>query len=237
MNANLEAFILPKGLTCIVGGGGKTTLMTRLGLCYSKSKRVIISTSTHIQKPDFCELLLSPTVFEVQAALERTPLIAVGSYSGDGKLSACDIEWETLASLCDHIIVEADGSKRLPVKAPAAHEPVLPENTAFTIAVAGMDSIGRRIMEAAHRPELYAQILGKSPEDTITPEDVARIVTSERGQKKNVLSRFAVVLNKADTPEKLSYAREAAALIDDEVFITALEAENAIIEHRRRVAK
>lgn len=234
--SGMEVFSLPRGLTAIVGGGGKTTLMTRLALCY-KSARVIISTSTHIQTPDFCELLLSPTVSDIKKALERAPLVAVGSRPIGGKLSACDIPFETLAGLADYVIVEADGSKRLPAKAPAAHEPVLPENTAFTIAVAGMDCVGRRIIDAAHRPELYAEILCKSPEDIITPEDVARVVTSERGQRKNVRSRFAVVLNKADTPQRLAYAQQAAAHISEEVFITALEADNAIIEHRKRVAK
>lgn len=235
---DFNAFNLPKGLTAIVGGGGKTTLMMRLGLFYSKSARVIISTSTHIQAPDLCELLLSPAACDIQSALRRTSLIAVGSKSSEGKLSACDIPWETLTSLCDYVIVEADGSKRLPLKAPAAHEPVLPENTAFTIAVAGIDGIGRRIADAAHRPELYAKLVDKDIEAVVTPSDVARVVSSENGQRKNVRSRFAAVLNKVSSPQQLAYAREAAALIDEEVFITALQSpKNAIIEHMNREAK
>lgn len=34
-----------------------------------------------------------------------------------------------LADAADYVIVEADGSKRLPLKAHASHEPVIPENT------------------------------------------------------------------------------------------------------------
>lgn len=232
--SDMQSFALPKGITAIVGGGGKTSLMTRLSLFYAGlGARVIITTSTHIMKPDFCELLISPTISQIREALRSSPLIAVGSYTDEGKLTSCDIPWQTLAELCEHVIVEADGSKRRPLKAPAAHEPVLPEGTALTIALAGMDGAEGQIADKAHRPELYARLVGKSVTDTATPQDIARVLTSDAGQRKNVRSRFAVVLNKCDTPKRLDCAKRTAELVEDEVFITALNAENAILEHRK----
>ena len=143
-------------MTALVGGGGKTTLMHRLGKELSSSGRTLLCTSTHIQRPD-CTLLIEPTEKELARAFERESLVAMGAYGPDGKLGPCREElMNNLSSLADYIIIEADGSKRLPLKAPAEHEPVLPFETDLVIAVAGMNGAGKPIRETAHRPERYA---------------------------------------------------------------------------------
>jgi hypothetical protein len=48
------------------------------------------------------------------------------------------------AGCCDVVIVEADGARKLPFKAPAENEPVLPEGAAVVLVVAGADATGRR---------------------------------------------------------------------------------------------
>ena len=42
-----------RGVTAIIGGGGKTTLMETLAGELSKKGRVIITTSTHIRRPEW----------------------------------------------------------------------------------------------------------------------------------------------------------------------------------------
>ena len=43
---------LERGITAIVGGGGKTTVLEGLGRILSRSGSVIVTTSTHIFPPD-----------------------------------------------------------------------------------------------------------------------------------------------------------------------------------------
>ena len=113
----------------------------------------------------------------------------------------------------------ADGAKRLPLKAPAPHEPVIPPEAALVVAVAGLDGIGRPILETAFRPERYAALLGRSANDLVTPEDVARVLADAAGQRKGVAPgmRFAVVLNKADDAARVALAARVADAIPDGV--------------------
>ena len=96
---------------------------------------------------------------------------------GQGKLTAPAIDgWETMA---DFVLVEADGSKRLPAKAHAAWEPVLPPERNRTVCVFGASALGQPIQDAAHRPELYASLAEVSPEAVITPAIAARVLAKE----------------------------------------------------------
>ena len=77
--------------------------------------------------------------------------------------------------------MEADGSRRLPAKAHAAWEPVLPPERNRTVCVFGASALGQPIQDAAHRPELYASLAEVSPEAVITPAIAARVLAKEGG--------------------------------------------------------
>lgn len=216
-----DALAILRGVTAIVGGGGKTTLMLRLGSELSARGRVLLCTTTRILPPE-CTTLLSPTRGELAKAFREDNLVAVGSLQREGKLGPVDGQEDSLFSLADYIIVEADGARRLPLKAPDAHEPVLPKQATLVVAIAGMDGIGQPICDAAHRPALFADLLGKQTCEPVTPEDVARVLSHPQGQRKAVDCRFAAVLNKADTPARLSAARDCARLLPGDVCITSL---------------
>ena len=67
------------------------------------------------------------------------------------------------------------------------------------------------------RYERYAALLGRSADDPVTPEDAARVLVSEAGQRKGVLPgmRFALVLNKADDPARAALAARVAAAVPE----------------------
>ena len=121
-----KALEIQPGVTAIIGGGGKTTLMECLAEELSAQARVIVCTTTHIHPEQNMPCLVSPSEAEVEAELARTHCVCVGSASESGKFSAPELTFRTLCALADYVIVEADGSKRLPLKAHAAHEPVIP---------------------------------------------------------------------------------------------------------------
>ena len=77
------------------------------------------------------------------------------------------------------MLVEADGAKRLPLKAHASHEPVIPEEAQRVIMVIGIDGVGKTIRETCHRSALYAQLAGVDEETVVTPQLAARIVNAE----------------------------------------------------------
>ena len=206
---------IPKGVTAFVGGGGKTTLMLRLARELAACGRVLVTTTTHIWPPEGMPVLLDPDDGAVRAALEAANPVCVGVREETGKLTPCRVAMTRLCELADYVLVEADGARGMPLKAPAAHEPVIPENAALVVAVAGLSGVGKPIVKTVFRGALYAALLGCDEAHIVTPEDVARVLSGECGQYKGVPvgARFAVVLNQADGQAQLADAARIAALL------------------------
>ncbi len=209
-----DALGIPLGMTAVVGGGGKTSLIARLARELSGNARVLCLTTTHILPPDGV-VLRSPSPAGLRAAFQRSAVVTAGEPLPDGRLGPPVGRLGALASEADFTLIEADGSRGLPVKAPAECEPALPGGEALVIAVAGMTAVSGKIAEVAHRSERYAALLGKSVNDPVTPGDIARVLLSGEGQRKNVRCRFAAVLNQCDTPALLAAGRACAALLPD----------------------
>ena len=118
-------------------------------------------------------------------------------------LARSDVDW---------VVVEADGSRMLPVKAPAAHEPVVPDETDTLVISAGIDALSGPIRDVAHRPELVSGLAGLADHETLTPEALAAVLTSHEGGLKNApeRARAAVLLNKVETPSERDAAGRVA---------------------------
>ncbi len=218
----VRAFDLPRGVTALVGGGGKTTLMLKLARELAEAgSRVIVTTTTHIFPPDGITTLTNATIAEIASALVKDGAVCVGKSDGGEKLTAPDVSIGDLESLADYVLVEADGAKRFPLKAPAAHEPVIPDETRLVIAVAGLSGVGKTMREAVFRPERYAALTGKSESDPVTAQDVALVLTHPEGQRKGVTDdmRFSILLNQADDEA----AKRAAAQVAAELNSTGVE--------------
>lgn len=199
-----------RGATAIIGGGGKTSLMLQLAgeLCAAGS--VIICTSTHIWRPEGIAVLESAKKEEIAAALVRYGTVCIGEAEGE-KLTAPGLPIEQLTDIADYVVVEADGSKGLPLKAHNASEPVIPQG-AGVIYVVGADGIGKPIAEAAHRPELYAAALGVDVSHTVTPKDAAAMV--DYGS--------TVLFNKAESQADIENGRAFAAAFCGRTVIASL---------------
>ena len=168
-----------RGVTAIVGAGGKTTLMYTLAEELRAGGSVLIAASAHIRRPERYVTVTEPSENAVRDALARHGVVCVGTSAEDGKLTAPGLSFETLAKLADYVLVEADGAHGLPLKAHAPHEPVIPDSARRVILVAGLDGLGRPIRETCHRPAVYAALAGAEPEDVVTPEMAARVIAAE----------------------------------------------------------
>ena len=99
-----------RGVTAIIGSGGKTTLMEQLAKELSKKGRVILTTTTHIRRPARYPVLEGADESAVAAALAEKNIVCVGEAAEDGKLCAPKISIEALARFADFVLVEAAGA-------------------------------------------------------------------------------------------------------------------------------
>lgn len=185
---------------CLVGGGGKTTVMYELAAAWAAcGRKVLVLTSTHILRP--ADGSFAADAAAVQDLWQQGRYAVIGTpEAATGKLTAPPQGlYNELQPQADVILCEADGSRHLPCKAPAAHEPVLLPYCDMVLAVAGMDALGRQLAQACQRPQLAAALLGCSLDSVIDEQMLAALLLSEQGARKNVGARaYYIVLNKCD---------------------------------------
>lgn len=203
------------GVTSVIGSGGKTSLLS--ALARELPGTVVLTTTTHILPFADVPLVTSADADDVRAALAESRVVCVGSQAEkNGKLVTPELGIDALASLADHVLVEADGARRLPLKAHAPWEPVIPACSDRTILVLGASGLGRPVREKVHRPELFCELAGCAPDDPATPELVARAANAE------ALADVALV-NQADVAPDA--ARELAVLLDIPAFVGSVQAD------------
>lgn len=204
------------GITAVIGGGGKTTFLRKVGEALAaQGHRVLLYTTTKFFP--FSDLPCARSLEEVDALRKEHPLLCAGQpLPGSAKLTAFDVPMEELSSRFPYILVEADGSAQRPMKAHEPHEPVIPKETEQTIYLLGASGFGRPIAEAAHRPELYACLAGAEIGDPITPYLAASVVRAEGWGGR-------VFVNRVETKEQENLARRFASLIEVPVFAGSLE--------------
>lgn len=189
-----------KHTICLVGGGGKTTVMYELAAAWADcGRKVLVLTSTHILRPTDGSFAADVPVVQNLWHQGRYAVIGTPELS-TGKLTAPPQGlYNELQLQADVILCEADGSRHHPCKAPAAHEPVLLPDCDMVLAVAGMDALCRPLAQACQRPQLAAALLGCSAEKIIDAQMLASLLLSEQGARKNVGARaYYIVLNKCD---------------------------------------
>lgn len=228
------------GITAIIGSGGKSTLLKTLGLELMRAGgRVLLCTTTHMfpvagvpwdgssrrldaapWKPD---ALHAPCcICEACAGMSRGSICQAGVLDTEtGKLSSPAEPLDQLAQRFDYVLAEADGSKRLPLKAHAPWEPVIPSGTANVIWLVGASGLGKPINEVVHRPELFCERCGCEPTDVATPERVARVLNAEMQALEFNTAR--VMLNQVDTLSDPAMAGCFEATLGRPIIATSLQ--------------
>lgn len=193
------------GVVSVIGSGGKTTLLSTLAR--ELPGPVILCTTTHMFPFPECPRIGGDDAEQVRDALERARVVCLGRPDENGKLTAPALSMARLQELAPWVLVEADGSKRLPLKAHAPHEPVIPPESGRTILVVGSSGFGASIAQAVHRPERFCALTDAQSQDPVTPELAALAITREG------LSR-QVFLNQVESEATWALARRFARALE-----------------------
>lgn len=238
-----------KQVVSFVGGGGKTTSMFRLANeLVAQGKRVVTTTTTRIFA---VQIQLAPQVLRIETkdwgenegwkklstaireALVKYPhVLVIGATTEQGKALGVDpalvdriIELDEV----DAVLVEADGSRMRPFKAPGEHEPVVPLCTTLLVPIVGIDAVGKTLEDAhVHRPERISILAGIPHATILTAEHVAAVIGNAQGGLRNKPGRARVIplINKVESREQLSNAYKIAELLlkNDEIDAVAIGA-------------
>ncbi|MFC5367553.1 selenium cofactor biosynthesis protein YqeC [Salinirubrum litoreum] len=228
-----DALDAREGTTCVVGAGGKKTTLRTLA---DRLDHAVVTATVRI--PIFDDWVEDVVVTDdprsvVASSLDTTD--NTDSTEGDGhrtvgvvpgrdrsdRYAGYDPEViDTLADCGRPMLVKADGARTRLLKAPAAHEPRIPTTATTVVPIVGARVVGKPLTdEWVHRVDRVADVTGLRQGEQIGPEDVARVVASDRGGLKDVPSDATVipVVNMVDDAE----LAETASRIAEEIHVRA----------------
>lgn len=211
---SIDKLIQAKGkqpvILSLIGGGGKTSYIRRLAWeGREKGFKVLVMTTTHMASPKQFAVL-ERDLEMTDKMLEKESIAVAGRPAKDGKIAFWDEDFYKKAlELADVVLIEADGSKRLPVKVPGPNEPVIPEDSDAIICIYGLGAVGKQADACCFRLNQAEGLLNLKEEEKngnwiMTEEKMACLM--EKGYlkrfKKEFPGRFVIgALNQADTKE------------------------------------
>ncbi|HPD60582.1 MAG TPA: selenium cofactor biosynthesis protein YqeC [Thermodesulfobacteriota bacterium] len=235
---------LRKGdVVSLVGSGGKTTIMYQLAReLTAKRMRVITTTTTKIFPPlssESSRLVIADRegslLTTAQELFKKEHHLTLAEKFIGSKLKGISphlIDIMKEQKIADVIVNEADGARGCPLKAPNETEPVIPSSTTWTLAVVGLDGIGKiNTEDYVFRPDYFSRLTGVNVGEVITPEAVSRIILHPEGITRETPAKadIAVILNKGEISNGLDIGKNLASLIMKEkkkaivkVLITSL---------------
>ncbi len=208
-----------------VGGGGKTSYIRRLSWeGRQKGLRMLVMTTTHMAEPEHFAVL-EPDVKKVKELLNAESIAVAGRPVKNQKIAFWDEDFYKKAlKLADVVLIEADGSKRLPVKVPGENEPVIPQNTSAIVCLSGLGALGKKAESCCFRLLQSEALLNLKEEEKkgrwiMTEEKMAYLMTE--GYLKPLRKAFPdrqviMALNQADTMEAEEQGRHILEMAGEE---------------------
>jgi molybdenum cofactor cytidylyltransferase len=233
-----------------VGAGGKSTAIFSAARELATSntgiapiRNVFVTTSTHFgtrqaKEADLvCCIQSSQDIHKLQVKIPIGVMLIYGKQSNDRLGGLAPRLLEEVHQLAGDnnlpLLIEADGAHERPLKAPAEHEPAIPDFVKVVVVVAGLSGLGKPLNnEWVHRPEKFAKLSGLQLGEEITVAALENELLNNAGGLKNIPfgARKLALLNQADTPELQSKAMTIAKKIlgaYESCIISSLKLEEA----------
>ena len=232
----------------LVGAGGKSSLLQIIAQeLVGKKKKVIVTTTTRMFTHQVSPLLGAGQIIESTdsgtmadsirryfsqnrdngiAILLKERFMEEGREKFSGPKPYWLDKW-WMEGLADFFVIEADGAKGRPIKAPSQHEPVTASATTDVLAVIGIDSVGLPLVEKnVFRSTLFSQLTGLKGDKLITKKEVLVLINHPAGLYKDSpnLARRLLFLNKVNNSEKEQIAEEIAlgVMINNQAGVNAI---------------
>ncbi len=210
-------------IKAIVGAGGKTSLLKKCAKEYrDQGFKVFVTTSTHMFIEE--DTLLTDDADEIIRMLEEKHYAMAGT-PFKNKIKA--LSPETYEKVCQHadvVLIEADGSKHMPIKFPNQQEPVIYNNVEEIIVVCGLHALHRKASEVSHRLELVKQCLQIEDDTKIEAAHIQQLVM--KGYVEPMRENYTDKTIKIKPNHNGSlYQRALARLMEEEVDVSILKEE------------
>lgn len=204
-----EVSLFQKHVIAIIGGGGKSTLMHRLGKELEfLGFRIVITSTTKFQVSSSIDVVLqedsSDYLSEANRVLDESGIVAVAREAYSDKNRLLGVTRQTIVEMrqvADVVLIEADGSRQRPLKTHKEYEPVIPPETTSVVIVCGAEAIGKPLDDkTVHRAELFSKKWDIALGTQLTPTIAARELLSPYSYMKNIPihASIALYVNKAD---------------------------------------
>ena len=213
-----EALGITRGdVVAFVGAGGKSgaILAVSNGL-QQASRKVLVAPTTKMmldEADNVGPLVTSEDAGELRerasSALSGSPAVVAGSgMLSKNRVGGVDPGWiGDLARLADVVLIEADGSRHRPIKGTADHEPALPDTATLVVAVANVHALGTPVDEEhVHRPEVFSDLTGVGPGQSITPGAFATALARGSLAKVPPAARTAALITGVEPGRSMSDA-------------------------------
>jgi molybdenum cofactor cytidylyltransferase len=205
----------------LVGAGGKSSALFQLARQFEGP--VLLTTSTHLSGD---QAGWGDKHIEVQETgdwrMETGDLegvtVVTGTRLADDRLSG--LAPAALISLSAYaranglpLLIEADGARQRALKAPAEHEPAIPDFVDSVVVLAGLSALGQPLdAEHVHRPEIFAAFSGLAIGETITADALAAVLAHPEGGLKGIpgQARRILLLNQVEGERLAGAARGLA---------------------------
>ena len=203
------------GVISVVGAGGKTTSLFQIARQFIESQRkdssVIVTATTHLgewQTSLADHHIVATDLSSLKNIPPRGVILITGEIENDRTKPINQTVLLWLRDRSDNqqipLLIEADGSRQKPLKAPAEHEPPIPEFSNIVIVAAGLSALGLPLNdEHVHRAEIFSQLSELQINQPVTTDAIKRMLTHPQGGLKNIppSARRIALLNQADTPD------------------------------------
>ena len=210
---------LPR-VTALIGGGGKTTLLSALGeTCARRGARVLLTATTHLGWMP--EAVCPDSVENLNRQLIPGRAVLAGHPDAEHyKLTGIPTAWYAQLR-ADRILVEADGSRCLPLKYHRTFEPVVPPDTGLVIELAGLAALGRPAGKVLHG----WREAGIDPVRTVDEALCAALLERGLSAARSEAPKL-VLLNQADTPALQAQGEALVRRLEErgvEAYVTQLK--------------
>ena len=204
----------------VIGSGGKTSLIWLLARQLARRvPHVLVTPTTKMFLPPPAEKLFDHYSDGAPPAPLAGITLAGVFNEKTGKLESLPPpELERIVRDYDLVLIEGDGSRRLPLKGWADHEPVVPRFTDFTVGMLPLWPMGMPTSEKIiHRLPLFCALSGAKAGEALSLAHLAAAIGCGKESSRSLFStaegKKILFINQIEDEAALDQARELVGLL------------------------